>query len=148
MAVEIGVVCPEVPDAEQVARLAGPLMSMVLRRPAIHALVDDDHGRWTLRWDTTCTVVGQWPPGVHEFEDRWYLNAALGERGIDLSLLLMFITAAAIAITGEGRIIDDAELIGGGELSGGDLLTRATGIGLERSPQDVLAALGSHYWGE
>jgi hypothetical protein len=126
---------------------------MVLRRPVVHALVDDDHGHWTLLWDTTSTVVGQWPPGLHEYADCWYLDVALGERGIDLSLLLMFITAAAIAIIGDGRIIDDAKLIGGGQLSGrelsaGDLLTRAAGESLDRSPQDVLAALGSHYWSE
>jgi hypothetical protein len=153
MSVELGVVCPAVPDPEQVAGLVGPLMCMVLHSPLVHALVDDDHGHWTLLWGGTSTVVGQWPPGVHEFADCWYLDVALGERGIDLSLLLMFITAASIAIIGEGRIIDDAKLISGGrlsgrELSGGDLLTRAVGEEMDRSPQDVLAALGSHYWGE
>lgn len=148
MAVEIGVVCPGVPDAEQVSRLAGALMSMVLHSPVIHALVDDEHGRWTLLWDTTSVVVDLWPPGRHEFADHWFLNVAADERGIDPSLLLTFMTAASIAIIGDGRVIDDAKLIGGGELSGGDLLTRAAGRGLERSVQDVLASLGSHSWGE
>ena len=153
MSVELGVVCPEVPDAKQVARLVGPLMCMVLHRPVIHALINDDHDRhWKLLWDTTSTWVSEWPPGIHEWEDNWYLDVELGARGIDLSLLLMFMTAAAIAIIGEGRIIDEAKLISGGrlsgrELSGGDLLTRAAGEGRDRSPQDVLAALGSHYWG-
>ena len=148
MAVEIGVVCPGAPDAEQVARLAGPLMCTVLHSPVVHALVDDEDGRWTLLWGGTSTVVDRCPPGRREFADRWFLNVAAGERGIDLSLLLTLATAASIAIIGDGRIVDDAKLIGGGELSGGDLLTRAAGQGLDRSPQDVLAALGSHYWGK
>ena len=148
MSVELGVVCPGLPDAEQVARLTGPLMSMVLHRPVIHALADDEDGQWTLLWDTTSTVVGRCPPGRYEYADRWYLDVALGERGIDLSLLLMFMTAASIAILGDGRIVDDAKLIGGAELSGGDLLARAAGLGRGRSVQDVLAALGSPSWGE
>jgi hypothetical protein len=87
-------------------------------------------------------------------EDNWYIAVELGERGIDLSLLLLlFVTAAAIAVIGKGRIIDEVNLVNGGELSGrelsaGDLLTRAAGESWDRSPQDVLAALGSHYWGE
>ena len=65
----------------------------------------------------------------------------------------MYMTAASIAIVGEGWIIDDAKMIGGGKLSGrelsaGDLLARAAGDDLGRSVQDVLAALGSHFWGE
>jgi hypothetical protein len=154
MSVELGVVCPQLPDAEQVARLVGPLMCTVLHSPLVHALIDDDHDRgWTLRWGGTCTVVSAWEPGRFEYANHWYIDVELGERGIDLSLLLMFIAAAAIAIIGEGRIIDDAELISGGrlagrELSAGDLLTRAVGEGLDRSPQDVLAALNSHSWGE
>ena len=154
MSVELGVVCPQLPDAEQVARLVGPLMCMVLHSPSVHALIDDDHDKgWKLLWGGTCTVVSAWEPGRFEYADHWYIDVALGERGIDLSLLLMFITAAAIAIIGEGQIIDDAKLISGGrlsgrELSGGDLLTRAVGEEMDRSPQDVLAALGSHSWGE
>ena len=148
MAVEVGVVCREVPDAEQVSRLAGPLMSMVLRSSVIHALVDYEDGRWTLLWGGTSAVVGRCPPGRHEFANRWFLTVAAGERGVDLSLLLTLITAALIAILGDGRIIDDAKLAGGGEFSGGELLTRAAGGGPDRSVQDVLAALGSHSWGE
>lgn len=154
MSVELGVVCPDVPEAEQVPRLVGPLMCMVLRRPVIHALIDDDHDRhWKLLWDASSTWVSEWPPGIHEWDDNWYIAVELGERGIDLSLLLMFMTAAAIAIIGEGRIIDEVNLVNGGDLSGrelsaGDLLTRAAREGWNRSPQDVLAALGSHYWGE
>ena len=92
-------------------------------------------------------------PGRFEYTDHWYSDVALGERGIDLSLLLMFITAAAIAIIGEGRIIQEVNLVDGGrlagrELSADDLLTRAVGEGLDRSPQDGLTALGSDYWGE
>jgi hypothetical protein len=65
----------------------------------------------------------------------------------------MYVTAAAIAILGEGRIIDERNLVTGGDLSGreksaSDLLTLATGQGRDRSPQDVLSALGSDYWGE
>jgi hypothetical protein len=147
MAVEIGVVCPEVPDAEQVIRLVGPLMSAVLGRPLVHALVDDEHGRWTINWDTTSAVVDQFSPGRHEFADRWMLNVAANERGIDLSLLLTLMTAAAVAIVSDGRIVDDAKLVGGGELSGGDLLVRAAD-GPERSVQEVLTALGSPSWGD
>jgi hypothetical protein len=146
MAVEIGVVCPEVPDGEQVSRLAGPLMSMVLRCPLIQALVDDEHGRWTVLWDTTSAVVDQSPPGRHEYADRWFLTVAANERGVDLSLLLTMVTAASLALISDGRIIDDAKLVGGGELSGGELLVRAAG-GPERSVQDVLTALGSPSWG-
>jgi hypothetical protein len=154
MSVELGVVCPQLPDAEQVAQLTEPLMCMVLHSPLVPALIDDGPGRgWTLRWGGTCTVVSAWEPGRFEYADHWYVDVALGERGIDLSLLLMFITAAAIAIIGQGRIIDDAKLVSGGrlsgrEMSGGDLLTRAVGEDLDRSPQDVLAALGSDSWGE
>lgn len=147
MAVEIEVVCPEVPDIEQVSRLVGPLMSTVLRGPLIHALADDDHGHWKLTWDATFAVVRPSPPAQNEYADRWVLTIAAGERAIDLSLLLIFITAAAIAIIGDGRIIDDVELVGGGEFSGGELLARAAGGGPERSVQEVLAALGSHSWG-
>jgi len=32
-------------------------------------------------------------PGRFEYTDHWYSDVALGERGIDLSLLLMFIGA-------------------------------------------------------
>jgi hypothetical protein len=154
MSVELGVVCPQLPDAEQVARLTGPLMCMVLHSPLVPALIDDDHDKaWTLRWGGTSIVVNAWKPGRFEYADRWCIDLELGERGIDLSLLLMFITAAAVAIIGEGQIIDDAKLISGGRLSGremfgGDLLTRAVGEGMDCSPQDVLAALNSHSWGE
>ncbi len=153
MSVELDVVCPAVPEPEQVARLVGPLMCMVLRL-AVHALIDDDgEMSWKLLWDGTCTLVSASPPGLHEWEDCWELEVGLGERGIDSSLLLMYVTAAAIAILGEGRIIDEANLISGGDLSGreksaGDLLTLATGEGWDRSPQDVLAALGSDSWGD
>ena len=122
-------------------------MSAVLGRPLVHALVDDEHGRWTINWDTTSAVADQLPPGSHEFTDRWLLNVAANERGIDLSLLLMLMIAAAAAIIGDGRIMDDAKLVGGGELSGGDLLVRAA-AGRERSAQEVLAALGSPSWGD
>jgi hypothetical protein len=65
----------------------------------------------------------------------------------------MYVTAVAIAIVGDGWIIDYAKMVGGGKLSGrevsaGDLLARAAGDDLGRSVQDVLAALGSHFWGE
>ena len=79
----------------------------------------------------------------HEYADRWVLTVAANERGTDLSLLLTLVTAASIAIIGDGRIIDDAKLAGGGEPSGGELLTRAAGRGLERSAQEVLAALAA-----
>jgi hypothetical protein len=148
MAVEIDVVCPDVPDAEQVSRLVGPLMSMILSGPLIHALVDDDCGYWKVMWDTASAVVDRSPPGRHEYTDRWILTVAANERGIDLSLLLTLMTAAAIAIIGDGRMIDDQELAGGGEFSGGELLTRAAGGGPGRSVQEVLAALGSPSWGE
>ena len=42
MSVELGVVCPKAPDAEQVAQLVGPLMCMVWHSPLVHALIDDD----------------------------------------------------------------------------------------------------------
>jgi hypothetical protein len=113
----------------------------------VHALVDDEHGRWTINWDTTSAVVDQFSPGRHEFADRWMLNVAANERGIDLSLLLTLMTAAAVAIVSDGRIVDDAKLVGGGELSGGDLLVRAAD-GPERSVQEVLTALGSPSWGD
>jgi hypothetical protein len=148
MAVEIEVVCPDVPDAEQVGRLVGPLMSMVLRGPLIHALVDDEYEYWKLTWDTVSAVVDRSPPGPHEYTGHWILTVAANERGIDLSLLLTLMTAASIAIIGDGRIIDDQELAGGGELSGGELLIRAAGGAPERSVQDVLTALGSPSWGE
>lgn len=122
-------------------------MSMVLHRPLVHALVDDENGRWTVLWDTTSAVADQSPPGRHEFADRWVLTVAANERGIDASLLLALMTAAAVAIIGDGRIVDDAKLVGGGELSGGDLMVRAAG-GPERSAQEVLTALGSPHWGE
>ena len=102
----------------------------------------------TLLWDTTSVVVDVCSPGQREFADRWVFDVAAGERGIDLSLLLMFITAASIAILGEGRIIDDQKMIGGGDLSAGDLLTRGAADGQWRTVQDVLAALGSHFWGD
>ncbi len=154
MSVELDVVCPAVPEAEQVARLVGPLMCMLLRRPVVHALIDGDGEMgWKLLWDGTCTLVSAWPPGLHEWEDCWDVGVELGQRGIDSSLLLMYVTAAAIAILGGGRIIDEANLITGGDLSGreksaSDLLTLATGEGWDRSPQDVLAALGSDSWGD
>jgi hypothetical protein len=146
MSLELSVVLPTVPEPEQVARLVGPLMSMVLRRPMVHALVDDGELDWKLLWDGTCTVISAWPPGLHEWKDCWDLEVGLGERRIDSSLLLMYVTAAAIAILGEGRIIDERNLITDGDLSGreksaSDLLTLATGQGRDRSPQDVLSAL-------
>jgi hypothetical protein len=147
MAVELAVVCPERPDSEQVAWLVGPLISMILHCPLVHALADDDGGVWTVHWDSVSAVVDQLPPGRHEFANNWVLTAAAGERGIDLSLLLTIVTAAAIAITVEGRIIDDASLVGGGSYSGGELLVRAAG-GPERSVTDALKALGSPSWGE
>lgn len=66
MSLELSVVLPTVPEPEQVARLVGPLMSMVLRRPMVHALVDDGELDWKLLWDGTCTVISAWPPGLHE----------------------------------------------------------------------------------
>jgi hypothetical protein len=49
MSVELGVVCPKAPEAEQVAQLVGPLMCMVWHSPLVHALIDDDRDRgWTV----------------------------------------------------------------------------------------------------
>ncbi len=118
-------------------------MSMVLRGPLIQALVDDDYGHWKLTWDATFAVVRRSPPGRHEYSDRWILTVEAGQRAIDLSLLLTLIIAASIAIIGDGRIIDDVELVGGGQFSGGELLARAAGGGQERSAQEVLTAMGS-----
>jgi hypothetical protein len=153
MAIEVGAVCRLEPDAEQVGRLVGPLVSMVLRSPVIHGRVDEEPEHWKVLWGGTSAVVDQDPPGRFEYAEHWYHNVAAGERGIDLSLLLMYMTAASIAIVGDGWIIDDARMVGGGKLSGrelsaGDLLARAAGDDLGRSVQDVLAALGSHFWGE
>ena len=139
--------CPGLPDTDQVTRLVGPLVGMILRCELVHALADDDDGLWTVHWGSVSAVVDQLPPGRHEFGDSWVLTAAPGERGMDLSLLLTIVTAAAIAINAEGRIIDDASLAGDGTYSGGKLLVRAAG-GPERSVADVLTALGSHVWDE
>lgn len=138
--------CPELPDSEQVTRLVGPLIGIVLRCELVHALADDDDGSWAVHWGSVSAVVDRLPPGRHEFGDSWVLTAAAVERGMDLSLLLTVVTAAAIAITVEGRIIDDASLVGGGNYSGGELLVRAVG-GPERLVADVLTALGNHVWG-
>lgn len=146
MAVELPVVCPVRPGPEQVTRLVGPLISMLLRCPLTPALVDDKDELWTVRWGGVSSVVDHVPPGHHEFADSWLLTAAVGERGLDLSFLLTIVTAAAVAIAVEGRVIDDASLMGGGSFSGGELLVRAAGSP-ERSAADVLAALGSHGWG-
>ena len=128
-------------------RLIGPLISMILRCPLAHTLMDDDDGVWTVHWGSVSAVVDRLPPGCHEFAGSWVLTAAVGERGIDLSLLLTIVTAAAIAISIDGRIVDDASLVGGENFSGGGLLVRAVG-GPERPVTEALAALGSHVWGE
>lgn len=154
MAIEISAVCRLEPHAEQVARLAGPLVSMVLRSPVIPAMVKEEPEHWEVLWSGTGAIVDQHPPGRFEDADHWDHNVAAGHRGIDLPLLLlMYMTVAAIAIVGNGWIVDDVKMVDGGTLSGrevpvGDLLARAAGDGMDRSAQDVLAALGSHYWGE
>jgi len=147
MAVEVGVVCPEPPDPEQVARLVGPLLSMVLRSGLVHALSDERKDAWVIHWDSVSAVVVQLPPGDHEFADSWFLSVAPGERAIDLSFLLAVVTAAAAAIAVDGRVLDESSLVGGGTIGGGELLVRATG-GPERSVADALTALGSHVWNE
>src|ERR1700749_2965454 len=106
MAVEVGVACPEIPDAGQVSRLVGSLMSAVLRRPLIRALVSDEDGSWTISWGTTSTGGDMIPPGSHEFADCWFLNVAVNERGIDLSRLLTLVTGASISIITGGQIVD------------------------------------------
>jgi hypothetical protein len=114
MSLELDVVCPAVPEPEQVARLVGPLMGMILRRPVVHALIDDDRDlSWTLLWDTTKTMVSAWPPGLHEWEDCWAVDVGLGCRD-DLSLLLIYVTAAAIAIMSDNDVPIEkiADLVG------------------------------------
>lgn len=147
MAVELGVVCPEIPDSEQVSRLIGPLMSMILRCEMVHALADEGNDGWTVHWGTASAVADLLPPGKHEFGESWFLNVAPGERGIDLSLLLAIVAAASAAIAVDGRVLDESSLVGGGNVGGGELLVRASG-GPERSATDALTALGSPIWGE
>lgn len=147
MAVEVGVVCPRPPDPEQVARLVGPLISMILRSTLVHALCDERRDAWIVHWDSVSAVVVQVSPGDHEFADSWFLSVAPGERAIDLSFLLAVVTAAAAAIAVDGRVLDESSLVGGGSIGGGELLVRAAG-GPERSVADALTALGSHVWGQ
>jgi hypothetical protein len=112
MAIEVSAVCRLEPNAGQVARLAGPLVSMVLHSPVIHARVDEEPGHWKVLWGGTTAVVDQDPPGRFEYAEHWHHNVAAGERGIDLSLLLMYMTAASIAIVGDGWIVDDSKMVG------------------------------------
>ena len=122
MAVELGVVCPEIPDSEQVSRLIGPLMSMILRCEMVHALADEGNDGWTVHWGTASAVVDLLPPGKHEFGESWFLNVAPGERGMDLSLLLAIVAAASAATAVDGRVLDESSLVGGGNIGGGELL--------------------------
>src|ERR1700761_3079304 len=149
MSLDLTVVCAAVPEPDQIARMVGPLMCMVLRRRVVHALIDyEGELHWKLQWDGTSTLLSAWPPGLHEWgANRWDVELTIGER-YDQSLLQMYVTGAAIAILGDGWLVDEMNLITGGDLSGrekspSDLLTLATGEGRDRSPQDVLTDLGS-----
>ena len=154
MSLDLTVVCAAVPEPDQIARMVGPLMCMVLRRRVVHALIDyEGELHWKLLWDGTSTLLSVWPPGLHEWgANPWDVELTLGER-YDQSLLQMYVTGAAIAILGDGWLVDEMNLITGGDLSGrekspSDLLTLATGEGRDRSPHDVLTDLGSDSWGD
>ena len=154
MSLDLTVVCAAVPEPDQIARMVGPLMCMVLRRRVVHALIDyEGELYWKLQWDGTSTLLSAWPPGLHEWgASRWDVDLTIGER-YDQSLLQMYVTGAAIAILGDGFIVDEMNLITGGDLSGREksasaVLTLAIGEGRDRSPQDVLTTLGSASWGD
>ena len=122
-------------------------MGMILRAGLVHALCDEHKEAWTVYWDSVSAVVIEISPGEHEFADSWFVSVAPGERAIDLSFLLAVVTAAATAIAVDGRVLDEASLVGGGNVGGGELLVRAAG-GPERSVAEALTALGSHVWGK
>src|ERR1700761_7300449 len=150
MSLDLTVVCAAVPEPDQIARMVGPLMCMVLRRRVGSPALIDYEGElyWKLQWEGTSTMLSAWPPGLHEWgASRWDVDLTIGER-YDQSLLQMYVTGAAIAILGDGFIVDEMNLITGGDLSGREksasaVLTLATGEGRDRSPQDVLTDLGS-----
>lgn len=155
VSLDLTAVCAAVPEPDQIARMVGPLMSMVLRRRVGgHALIEyEGELHWKLLWDGTSTFLSAWPPGLHEWGGScWDIELTIGER-YDQSLLQMYVTGAAIALLGDGFLVDERNLITGGDLSGREkspsaLLTLAMAEGRDRSPQDVLTTLGSDSWGD
>ena len=147
MAVELGVVCPEIPDSEQVSRLIGPLMSMILRCEMVHALADEGNDGWTVHWGTASAVADLLPRANMNSVRAGSLTWPRESGELISALLLAIVAAASAAIAVDGRVLDESSLVGGGNIGGGELLVRASS-GPERSATDALTALGSPIWGE
>lgn len=142
MAIEIGAVCREAPDAAKIADLVGPLMSSALGCALVAAWADNtENGVWLIDWGGSATShIVPLSKGLHEFGDNWYLNIEPGERGVDLSILLAVIVATAAAILFDGQVIDELPLASGGVMSGGMLLAKIFGV-REQTASEVLAIL-------
>ena len=109
VSLDLTAVCAAVPEPDQIARMVGPLMSMVLRRRVGgHALIEyEGELHWKLLWEGTSTFLSAWPPGLHEWGGScWDIELTIGER-YDQSLLQMYVTGAAIALLGDGFLVDE-----------------------------------------
>jgi hypothetical protein len=139
MAVGVEVVCRWRPDPLLVCRLAGWVMRTVLDVEQVDAvLVENEERVWSVRWGTAVSAqVVELPPGVHEFGDRWSFSFAPGERGVDLSKLFAVVLADAAAVLGDGFLLDEIGLVGGGQKTAGDLMKML----LSRSPSTESTAL-------
>jgi hypothetical protein len=145
MAVEVEVVCRWRPEPLLVCRLAGWVMRTVLDVEQVDAVLVEDEGNvWLARWGTAVSAqVVELPPGVHEFADRWSLSFAPGERGVELSKLFAVVLADAAAVLGDGFVLDEIGLVGGGQRTAGDMMTALlnSSAGSESTALSVLGAL-------
>lgn len=138
MAVEIGAVCSETPNADVTARVSGLVMRAALGVLGVEARAEKGPDAWVVSWgDETSAFVTLVGPGRHEFDDAWYLSVQPGQRGVDACLLFAVIVAASAALVTDGFVFDEIGALGGGKIAPGSLLDRILASG----GTDVNAAL-------
>jgi hypothetical protein len=126
-------------------------MRTVLDVEQVDAVLVEEEDVWLVRWGTTVSAqVVELPPGVHEFGDRWSVvggrwssSVAPGERGVDLSKLFALVLADAAAVLGDGFLLDEIGLVGGGQRTAGDVMKAllSSSASSESTALSVLGAL-------
>ncbi|SEH00443.1 hypothetical protein SAMN05444920_116178 [Nonomuraea solani] len=105
---EIGVVCPERPDPETLARVAGFAMRTILDVSNVEISFVREDDAWRFHWGGAGQVVTFFvPPGRHEFAGHWYLSFAAGPGDERVAELLMIIMSAVTALLVGGTLDDD-----------------------------------------
>ncbi|MEV4069760.1 hypothetical protein ACGFJC_15835 [Nonomuraea fuscirosea] len=108
MSIEIGVVCPQRPDAQVLARVAGFALRASLDVPDVELSLVEEDDVWRFRWGGAGQVVAfLTPPGRHEYAGHWYLTFEMAAGDEHVAELLMIVTSAVTALLTGGRLDTD-----------------------------------------